>query len=51
MDDLSRPESEFDAAYRELAVINRWLGGIRAIQRFLPARIESFDARCCGGRM
>lgn len=36
MDDLSRPESEFDAAYRELTVINRWLGGIRAIQRFLP---------------
>lgn len=37
MDDLSRPAHEFDAAYRELAVINRWLGGIRAIERFLPA--------------
>src|SRR4051812_6869234 len=36
MDDLSRPESEFDAAYRELSVINRWLGGVRAIHRFLP---------------
>jgi ubiquinone/menaquinone biosynthesis C-methylase UbiE len=37
MDDLSQPESEFAAAYRELTVINRWLGGIRAIERFLPA--------------
>lgn len=37
MDDLSQPESEFAAAYRELAVINRRLGGIRAIERFLPA--------------
>jgi len=36
MDDLSRPVSEFDQAYRELALINRWLGGIRAIERFLP---------------
>src|SRR5437867_37951 len=38
MDDLSRPEAEFDQAYRELAVINRRLGGIRAIERFLPDR-------------
>jgi ubiquinone/menaquinone biosynthesis C-methylase UbiE len=38
MDDFSRPDSEFDQAYRELAVINRRLGGIRAIERFLPAR-------------
>src|SRR2546422_8985123 len=36
MDDLSRPESEFDEAYRELEIINRRLGGIRAIERFLP---------------
>ena len=36
MDDLSRPVSEFDQAYRELASINRRLGGIRAIERFLP---------------
>jgi ubiquinone/menaquinone biosynthesis C-methylase UbiE len=37
MDDLSRPDQEFVAAYRELEIINRWLGGIRAIERFLPA--------------
>src|SRR5438552_130849 len=37
MDDLSRPKREFDEAYRELARVNRWLGGIRAIERFLPA--------------
>jgi ubiquinone/menaquinone biosynthesis C-methylase UbiE len=37
MDDLSRPEHEFAAAYRELEIINRRLGGIRAIERFLPA--------------
>lgn len=36
MDDHSRPMAEFDQAYRELAVINRGLGGIRAIERFLP---------------
>jgi ubiquinone/menaquinone biosynthesis C-methylase UbiE len=36
MDDLSQPELEFDAAYRELEIINRRLGGVRAIQRFLP---------------
>ena len=36
MDDLSRPEHEFAAAYRELELINRWLGGVRAIKRFLP---------------
>src|SRR5438309_8317446 len=36
MDDLSRPEQEFAAAYRELEVVNRWLGGVRAIERFLP---------------
>jgi ubiquinone/menaquinone biosynthesis C-methylase UbiE len=36
MDDLKRPAAEFDEAYRELEVINRKLGGIRAIERFLP---------------
>lgn len=36
MDDLSRPVAEFEQAYRELATINRKLGGIRAIERFLP---------------
>lgn len=36
MDDLSQPEEEFDLAYRELKVINERLGGIRAIERFLP---------------
>lgn len=36
MDDLSRPEHEFAQAYRELEIINRWLGGVRAIERYLP---------------
>src|SRR5262249_38930313 len=36
MDDLARPRREFDDAYRALARVNRWLGGIRAIERFLP---------------
>src|SRR5262245_59657763 len=36
MDDLSRPEAEFAAAYRELEIINKKLGGVRAVQRFLP---------------
>ncbi len=36
MDDLERPAGEFVAAYRELEIINRRLGGVRAIQRFLP---------------
>src|SRR5262245_9776253 len=36
MDDLFRPRREFDEAYRDLARVNRWLGGIRAIERFLP---------------
>ncbi len=38
MDDLGRPDVEFDRAYRELEIINRRLGGIRAIQRFLPSK-------------
>jgi ubiquinone/menaquinone biosynthesis C-methylase UbiE len=37
MDDLSRPRNEFALAYRELEIINRRLGGIRAIERFLPS--------------
>ena len=36
MDDLSRPDQEFEQAYRELEVTNRRLGGIRAVERFLP---------------
>lgn len=36
MDDLSRPEREFAGAYRELEIVNRRLGGIRAVRRFLP---------------
>jgi ubiquinone/menaquinone biosynthesis C-methylase UbiE len=36
MDDLSRPPHEFAAAYRELEIINRRLGGVRAIERFVP---------------
>jgi ubiquinone/menaquinone biosynthesis C-methylase UbiE len=38
MDDPSRPLSEFEQAYRELASINRRLGNIRAIERFLPSK-------------
>jgi ubiquinone/menaquinone biosynthesis C-methylase UbiE len=36
MDDLNQPEHDFAAAYRELEIINRRLGGVRAIERFLP---------------
>src|ERR1051326_2775495 len=36
MDDFTQPKQEFDAAYRELKVINERLGGVRAIERFLP---------------
>jgi ubiquinone/menaquinone biosynthesis C-methylase UbiE len=36
MDDFDRPDAEFDEAYRELEIINRRLGGIGAIERFLP---------------
>jgi ubiquinone/menaquinone biosynthesis C-methylase UbiE len=36
MDDLSQPDHEFAAAYRELETINKKLGGVRAIRRFLP---------------
>ena len=36
MDDLSRPDSEFVEAYNELTAVNKHLGGIRAVERFLP---------------
>jgi ubiquinone/menaquinone biosynthesis C-methylase UbiE len=36
MDDLSRPDSDFEEAYRELTAVNKHLGGIRAVERFLP---------------
>lgn len=36
MDDLNEPEAEFAAAYRELEIINKRLGGIHAIERNLP---------------
>src|SRR5688572_15311129 len=35
MDDPTRPDEEFAEAYRELAVVNRTLGGVRAIEAFL----------------
>jgi ubiquinone/menaquinone biosynthesis C-methylase UbiE len=37
MDDPLRPDNEFADAYRELAIVNRRLGGIRAIEQFLPS--------------
>src|SRR5262249_15822549 len=51
MDDLKRPDREFDQAYRELEVINRLLGGIRAIERFLPHRsgLLMLDVAAGGG--
>jgi ubiquinone/menaquinone biosynthesis C-methylase UbiE len=36
MDDLSEPDAEFATAYRELEIINRVLGGVHAIERFMP---------------
>lgn len=36
MDDFSRPEAEFSAAYRGLGQVNRYLGGFRAVRRFVP---------------
>ena len=41
MDDLHHSASEFADAYRELEIINRRLGGIRAIERFLPTAKEN----------
>lgn len=36
MDDLAQPADAFAGAYRELEIINRWLGGIRAVARYVP---------------
>jgi len=36
MDDLSRPDSEFVEAYNELTAVNKHLGGIHAVERYLP---------------
>ena len=35
MDELDRPDGEFLQAYAELALVNRYLGGARAVRRFL----------------
>ena len=43
MDDFNQPESEFDSAYHELEIVNRRLGGVRAIERFLPQQSKSSD--------
>jgi ubiquinone/menaquinone biosynthesis C-methylase UbiE len=50
MDDLHQPEEDFNAAYRELKIINRWLGGNRAILRFLPqmSRLRILDVAAGG---
>ena len=37
MDDPCQPDSAFRQAYRELGMVNRYLGGIRAVDRFLDA--------------
>ena len=42
MDDLTQPEHAFLTAYRELEIVNRRLGGVRAIERFLP-RVKNGD--------
>lgn len=49
MDDFSRPDAEFEDAYRELAIINRWLGGVRAVERFLPSGPISLLDVAAGG--
>ena len=36
MDDPTHGSDEFLLAYRELRTINRYLGGVRAVRRFLP---------------
>lgn len=48
MDDLSRPEWEFTQAYRELAIINRYLGGVRAIERFVGRGLSVLDVAAGG---
>jgi ubiquinone/menaquinone biosynthesis C-methylase UbiE len=49
MDDLSRPASEFVEAYSELTAINKHLGGIRAVERFLPVDAMSVLDVASGG--
>jgi ubiquinone/menaquinone biosynthesis C-methylase UbiE len=49
MDDLTRPDSEFAEAYGELTAVNRHLGGIRAVERFLPADAISVLDVASGG--
>jgi len=49
MDDASRPEREFDEAYTELMAVNRHLGGIRAIERFLPSNVHTILDVAAGG--
>ena len=49
MDDLSRPDSEFVEAYNELTAVNKHLGGIRAVERFLPEDTMSVLDVAAGG--
>jgi ubiquinone/menaquinone biosynthesis C-methylase UbiE len=49
MDDDSRPDREFEDAYSELTAVNRHLGGIRAIERFLPADVHTILDVAAGG--
>ena len=49
MDDLSRPDSEFVEAYNELTAVNKHLGGIRAVERFLPEDAMSVLDVAAGG--
>jgi ubiquinone/menaquinone biosynthesis C-methylase UbiE len=49
MDDLSRPDAEFVEAYSELTAINKHLGGIRAVERFLPEDATSVLDVASGG--
>ena len=49
MDDLSRPDSEFVEAYSELTAVNKHLGGIRAVERFLPKDAMSVLDVASGG--
>ena len=49
MDDLSRPDFEFVEAYNELTAVNKHLGGIRAVERFLPKDAMSVLDVASGG--
>ena len=49
MDDLSRPDSEFVEVYNELTAVNKHLGGIRAVERFLPEDAMSVLDVAAGG--